>query len=280
MRTHNMNFSRSNSPLDDVEFLARSDHRVIALAALARRPQSRADLLAMTGVSQSTIGRTLRAFEERNWIRRTGNHYEATQLGAFVATGMRELIDRLETERPLRDVWQWLPSEANGFTIEIVSDAVVTVAEIDDPYRPVNRFLSLLRETDRFRFVGFDLALLEPCKDELCRRIVDGMRAEIIDPPSVVTHVRSTYPERFAEALESGNLTVRVHDDLPPYGVGIFDDRIAISGYDPTSGTVKVLIDTDVPEAREWAESIYGSYRRELPTLALESADRVSPRGP
>lgn len=262
----------TSPPLDDIEYLARSEHRVTALAALARRPQSRADLLAMTGVSQSTIGRTLRAFEERCWIRRDGRHYEATQLSAFVAAGIEALIDRVETEQALRDIWQWFPTETSGFTVEMWSDAVITIAESDNPYWPVNRFLSLLRETDRFQFLGFDLALLEPCMEELCQRIIDGMETEIIDPPNVVEHIRSTYPERSTEALESGNLTLRVHDDLPPYGVGIFDDRVAISGYDPDSGTVRVVIDTDAPEAREWAESVYRLYRCENPTLALETS--------
>lgn len=256
-------------PLDDIAFLARSNYRVTALTALARRPQSRADLRTITGMSQSTIRRTLREFEDRRWIHRAGRQYEATQLGAFVASGLRELIDRVETEQQLREVWHCLPSEASGFTIEMASDSVMTVAETDNPYYPVNRFLSLLRETDQFRFAGFDLALLEPSKDELCQRIIDGMRTEIIDPPSVVKYIRSTCPEQFSEALESGNLTVWLHDDLPPYGLGIFDDRIAISGYNPDSGTVKVLIDTDSPEACEWAESIYKSYRRETPTIAL-----------
>lgn len=260
------------SPLDDIEFLVRSDHRVTALAGLARRPQSRADLLAMTGVSQSTIGRTLREFEARNWVRRGGRQYEATQLGAFVASGIRELIDRVETEQKLRDIWECLPAETSGFTIEMCSDATVTVAETNNPYRPVNQFLSLLRETDQFRFVGFDLALLEPCKDELCQRIIDGMQTEIINPPSVIKYIRLNFPEQFAETLESGNLTVWVHDDLPPYGVGIFDDRISISGYDSENGTVKVLIDTDAPAARMWAESLYTSYQRETPTIALEQA--------
>lgn len=270
MRQYEM--TDTSAPLDDIEYLARSDHRVTALSALARRPQSRADLLEITGVSQSTIGRILRSFENRNWIRRDGRHYEATQLGAFVAMGMQDLIDRLETEQTLRDIWQWLPTEASGFTVEMWADAVVTTAEADNPYRPVNRFLSLLRETDRFRFVGFDLALLEPCMDELCRQIIDGMETEIIDPPTVVEYIRTTHPERSTEALKSGNLTVRVHDDLPPYGVGLFDDRVLVSGYDPDSGTVRVTIDTDAHEAREWAESIYRSYHREIPTLALETS--------
>ena len=63
------------------------------------------------------------------------------------------------------------------------------------------------------------------------------METEIIDPPSAVTHVRSTYPEQFAAALESDTLTLRLHDDLPPSGVGIFDDRVAIIGYDTGKNT-------------------------------------------
>ena len=262
--------STTDSPLDDIGFLARSEHRVTALTALAERPRSRADLQTLTGASTSTIGRTLREFEQRRWISRNGHRFEATRLGAFVASGMQELVERLETEHDLRSVWQWLPTEASGFTVEMGVGAVVTNAEIDDPYGPVNRFVSLLRQTDRFRFVGFDVALLEPCKDELSQRIVDGMRTEIIDPPSVARYILSTHEEHCSEPLKSGNLTVRLHDDLPPYGISLFDDRIGISGYDPDGGTVQVLLDTDAPEAREWAESTYESYRREARPLTPE----------
>lgn len=260
----------TSGPLADIEFLARADHRVTALEAMARRPQSRADLRAMTGVSRSTIGRTLRAFEERHWISRDGGQYEVTESGAFVAAGMRKLIDRIETERQLRDAWRWLPGKVSGFTVEMATDAVVTVADADAPYRPVNRFASLLRETSCLRFVGADVALLEPCKDELRQRIVDGMRTEIIDPPSVAKYILSTYREHCSAPLESGNLTVEVHDDLPAYGISIFDDRIAVSCYDQESGMVRVLMDTDSPEAREWAEATFETYRREARPLTLE----------
>lgn len=266
-----MESSRTSSPLDAIEYLARSNHRVTALSALARRPQSRADLLEITGVSQSTIGRTLREFEERRWIRRNGRQYEATDLGAFVADGMGELVEKIETEEKVRDVWQWLPSEGSGFTVEMCSNATVTVADAENPYRPVNRFLSLLRETGEFRFAGLDVAMLEPCKDEICERIKEGMEAEMINPPRVAQYIRSTCADQFSDALASGNLTVRLHDDLPSYGVSLFDDRIAISGYDPDSVTVRALIDTDDPEAREWAESVYDSYRRQIPTVGIEA---------
>jgi hypothetical protein len=261
--------SAKDSSLSDVEFLARSPYRVRALTALSERPRSRAELRELTEASPSTVGRLICQFEKRRWVRRNGHQYEATQLGRFVARGMTELIDRIETERALRDVWGLLGTRRDGLRIEMVSDAVVTVAAADDPYGPVNRFVSLLGETERFRFVGFDLALVEPCRDELRGLILAGMETEIIDPPNAARYVAATYREHCSEPLESGNLTIRVHDDLPTYGLALFDDRVGISGYDPESGSVRVLIDTDTPGVREWAEATYADYRERARPFAL-----------
>lgn len=258
------------SPIDDVSYLTRSEHRVSVLVALTDRSRSRSELSELTGVSSSTIRRTLCEFEARNWIRRDGSQFEATQLGTFVAATMTELLERFDIERTLRDVWHWLPGDESGFTIELCADAVVTVADSNDPYAPVNRFESLLRETSEFRFVGSDVALLEPCKDVLRRRIVDGMRTEIIDPPRAARYILSTYPEHCVAPLESGELTVFTHDDLPPYGIGLFDDRVIVSCYEENSGTVSAVIDTPVPAAREWAESVYDRYRSAAQPLEPE----------
>lgn len=258
-------------PLDDIEFLARSKHRVTALAALARRPQSRADLLEMTEASASTIGRTLREFEERRWIEKDGHQFEATQLGGFVAAGMRELIERMETEQQLRDVWQWLPTQASGFTIEMASDAVVTVAGADDPYGPVRRFESLFRDTTTLRFLRPEVALMDLCFDILYRRVEDGVDMTLIDRPECHTYFLSTYPNRSSKMVQRDNFTILEHDDLPPYGIGLLDDCVTISCYEQGSGTVHAIIDTDAPAVREWAESTYESYRREARPHTLES---------
>jgi DNA-binding HxlR family transcriptional regulator len=261
----------SGSPIDDIAYLARSEHRAPTLVALTVRPRSRSELWEMTDVSSSTMRRTLREFEDRNWIRKDGYQYETTRLGEFVASGIAELIERVDLERRLRDVWQWLPGAESGFTVEMCAGAVVTVAEADNPYAPINRFLALVRRTDRLRFVGSSLALLEPCRDEFCQRVIDGMKTEIVDLPAVAEYVRSTYPELSSATLASGNLTVRLHDDLPPYGVAIFDDRVAVCGHDPDSVTVRVLVDTDSADAREWAASAFTAHQRRTSTVPLET---------
>ncbi|QCJ47839.1 winged helix-turn-helix domain-containing protein [Haloprofundus sp. MHR1] len=261
----------THGALDDISYLARSHHRVPLLVALATRPRSGAELRDLANVSSSTVRRTLREFETRRWVRKDGFRYEATELGAFVASSVEALVGQVETERKLRDVWHWLPGEESGFGVDTCVGAVVTVAESDDPYRPVNRFASLLRETDQFRFVGVGIALLEPCRDEFRRRVLDGMRAEIIDPPSVAEHILETYPDHCSKPLESDNFSVRIHDDPPPYGVCLFDRRVGVCGYDHDSGTVRVLIDSVAPEAREWAEILYESYYRESRPLRRET---------
>lgn len=266
-----MDSRTSGSPIDDIAYLSRSEHRVPTLAALTVRPRSRSELWELTGVSSSTIRRTLREFEDRNWIRRNDYQYEATELGASVASAMVELIERIETEQKVRDVWDCLPGDDSGFSIDMCTDAVVTVADSEGPYRPVDRFLTLLEGTERLRAVGFEVAILDPCKEELCRRVVDGMEAELIAPPRLAEYIRSHCPQLVAESLDSGNLTLRLHDDLPHFGVCLFDDRISIRGYDPDGVTLRVLVDTDNPEAREWAESIYASYQRQTPTIPLET---------
>lgn len=267
-----MEESNTETPIDDIAYLARSEHRGPTLIALTVRPRSRSELWEMTGVSESTIRRTLSEFENRDWVFRDGYQYEATQLGAFVASAMADFIDRVETERKLRDVWRLLPNEETGFIIDMCSDATVTVADPEDPTRPITRFCSLLEETDRLRFTGLDVAMLDSCKHELCERIVEGMETELINPPRVANYIRSNCPDLFSEALDSGNLDLRLHDELPPFGVSIFDKRVAITGYDREGITVRVLVDTDGTDARDWAESTFTSHRRKTPILPIENA--------
>lgn len=250
------------SALDEMEYLSRSDHRIAVLDALYDGPRHRDEVRAALGASSSTFGRVLNELEDRYWVTRAGPKLEATQLGRFVADGAKDLLERLETERELRAAWRWLPSELDGFRIELVADAAVTVAEPGDPYGPANRCASFYRGSERLR--GFDAGLTAPHHfEELYRRIVEGMATEIIFPPAVSRNVAETYPEQAAQVVSSESFTLYLHDDVPLYRVVIYDDRVGIGGYDPESGVLAAFLDTDDAEARAWAESTYESYRRE-----------------
>ncbi|MFP9192368.1 helix-turn-helix transcriptional regulator [Natronosalvus vescus] len=252
-----------DSPIGDIAYLARSEHRVPALVALTERPRSRSELCELTGVSSSTMRRTLDEFEDRIWIRKDGYQYVATRLGEEVAFGVESLIERIETERKIRHIWHWLPDELSAFPIETWAALTVTVADPDFPYRPVNRFESLLREATTVRSLRPEISLMEPCFDVLRRLVDDGVDITLIDRPTCHTYFFSRYPEHSPEMVERDNFTVLAHDDLPPYGIGLLDTHATISCFEPGSGTVQALIDTDAPAVLEWAESLYERYEAE-----------------
>ena len=252
-----------DSPIDDIAYLARSEHRVPTLVALTERPRSRSELCELAGVSSSTVRRTLDEFEDRIWIRKDGYQYVATLLGEAIASGMEELIERVETERQLRDVWPMLSDEVGEFPVETWSELTVTVADPDCPYRPVDRFESLLRETTTVRFLHPEVALMEPCLDVLHKVVDDGVEVTLIDRPECHEYFVSTHPDRSREMVGQDNFSVLLHDDLPPYGVGLLDDGVTISCYEQSSGTVQAVIDTDAPTVREWAESVYETHTAE-----------------
>ena len=254
-----------DSSIEDVEYLVRSSHRIEVLDALSTGAQDRRDLRATTGASSPTMGRILTAFEERRWIVRDGPTYHLTPLGEFVAERFRDLREAMAVERKLRDVWQWLPREMEGFSVDLFADAVISHPGPAYPYEPVERLTHLIQETDRLR--GFDSIVFKSINNEtVCRAVLDGMELEYVYSPTALEATFAWNPERVMEAAARENCTVYVHDDLPDgtrCGLGVTDDRAGICCHDAETGALTAVIDTDAPAAREWAISVFEHYRRE-----------------
>ena len=253
------------SSTEDIEFIASSNHRVGVLAALAERQRTRDDLRSATGASSPTMGRVLTSFENRRWIERTGPTYELTPLGTFVAERFAELQAAMDTERKLRDVWRWLPREMEGFSVELFADATIAYPGPGYPYEPVERVIQLVEASDSM--CGLGTTVFKSIANEaVCLAVLDGMEFEYVYPPDVLAATVAWDPEMVEKAAACDHCTVLVHDDLPDRercGIGIFDDRIGICCHDADSRGLLAWIDTDAPEAREWALSVFERYRRE-----------------
>ncbi|MFB6301641.1 MAG: helix-turn-helix transcriptional regulator, partial [Haloferacaceae archaeon] len=159
------------------------------------------------------------------------------------------------------------------FVVEPFVDATVTIVEPDDPYQPVERFISLVEESDTFH--GFNTTHMAPLVlGEFHQRVFDRTDTEIIYLPHIVEKLFETYPAQATEAVERGHLTLRTRDDLP-YGLAVFDERVGIGGYDESTGMMQVFVDTESPIAREWAERVYASVRADSEPLAAERIDSI-----
>ena len=267
--------------LDDIEFLISSAHRVGVIDALNERPRDRNDLRAATGASAPTMGRILSDFEERHWIEREGRTYRLTSLGSFVANRLDEFVEAMTVERRLREISPWLPSELEGFSVDLLADAVVSYPGIGYPYEPLDRNRQLIEETETIR--GFGMVLLKAnVLEAFFDSVFDGLEVEMIYPPHVLETMLAWDPETVTESVELETHSIYVHDDLPNSewcGLCLTDDRLSICCYEPDTGMIRSLVDTGAQEAYEWGESIVERYRSEAELLD-DASDLVSTDAP
>jgi predicted transcriptional regulator len=258
-----------STTLEEVDFLASSTHRAGVMEALAERACDRHDLREATGASSPTIGRVLADFEERHWIERDGRWYRLTGLGEFVAEQLAAFVDAMALERRLRDVSPWLPYGLDGFRVGLLADAVVSYPGPSYPYEPMERNRDLIDDTETIR--GFGMVLLKASVlEHYFERVFDGLTVTMIYPPAVFDSIYAWNPELVADAAELDTHDVYIHDDLPNSewcGICLTDDHLSVCCYEPDSGMIRSLVDTDAPRAYEWGESVVGRYRSDATPL-------------
>lgn len=239
--------------------------RAPALAALGDGPLDRRDLEDRLGVSKPTVHRLTRRLGEMGLVERSNGRFVLTGVGRVVAETVTAFTQSVETAHRLAPLLE--SHDDPSLDIAAFADATVTTAGPGDPYRPMRRYYSFIERTETL--CEFDTTLLSPeYVDALTRRIHDGMETELVYPPAVATQLLSAHPERMAELAESGYLDLRVHPNLP-YGLAIFDERVAVASYCETTGALRTFIDTNSPAAREWAEGVYATYRAEAAELPI-----------
>lgn len=228
----------------------------------------RRELEQRLDVSRSTVHRFTRSLRENGLIERTGSEFVLTPLGEVTAEEVTKFQSTIETAWELAPILQAAATHDIDIDIKPFTDATVTSAAPGDPYRPVNRFMSLVKSTETLR--GLDPASISPMHvDEMYDRIRNGMKTEAVYPLAVAKDFLTSYPKRAQTVLESGYLTLWIHNDLP-FGLTLYDDRIGVGIYDDETGLLRIYADTDAPIAREWAEDVYTGYRADATPLMEE----------
>ena len=229
------------------------------LEALLDEPLDRGEIEDRLDVSRATSHRFTRWLDEQGLVVKESGRFRLTGRGVSIAEEVLRFEATVGTAHRLAPLLDVICEDHREFVVEPFVDATVTVAEPDDPYAPVERFVSLVASSETFR--GFNTTHMAPLViGEFHRTVFDDTDTEIIYLPSVVERLVETYPERASDAIERGHLTLRTRDDLP-YGLALFDDRVGLGGYDEDTGLMEVFVDTDSPIAREWAERVYASVR-------------------
>ena len=130
---------------------------------------------------------------------------------------------------------------------------------VDDD-RP-DRYVELVEASSSLQEIG-RIPLKPGNARAVFERAVAGMAVELVFPRAVLAYMVAVAPELATAAVERGTLVLLVHDD-PPGGFAIFDECVGTCCRDYETGLSRAILDTDTPEAREHARSVYDAYRRD-----------------
>lgn len=231
------------------------------LEVLEEEPLDRRELQERVDISRATSHRYTRLLGDLGVIEKSDDEFRLTESGILLTDALIRFKREALSALALAPVLEAVQNAPVDLDIEALAEATVTSAERGDPYSPVARFIALVRETETLQ--GFDMDGIAPLYlEEIQRQIVDGMETEDLVLPEAVKDSLDNYPEKCMEACASGNLTIHLHDGLP-FGLAVFDDRVGIGVCEPNGRQLRVFVDTDSPEVREWAQAVYEAYKTE-----------------
>ncbi|WP_458210607.1 helix-turn-helix transcriptional regulator [Haladaptatus sp. NG-SE-30] len=252
--------------LDDIRFLADSQHRAVVMDSLASGPCSRAELRDVTGASSATVGRIVQAFEEHGWLERDGTHYSLTALGEFVATSFAEFRHDMALARELDDLLPHVPMDEIGIDVAHISDAFVTRRTQTNPFAVVSRVREL--ELDSAAARSLTDFFPEPCIDGRYEAIVNGTQTfEAVFAPIVIEAAMASDSASKFEAIVAADRTeIHVYDGEISHPV-MFHDGVACLVVRDEANVSIGMIETDDETVVDWVTDVFDAYRREATLL-------------
>ncbi|SNZ11769.1 Predicted transcriptional regulator, contains HTH domain [Natronoarchaeum philippinense] len=258
-------------PVEQIAFLARSNARVRVLEQLLDSGSAdQRTLRTRLDASRSTIARTLTALEQRGWIETDGSVYRLTTVGTIVAEEFEELADALRVTDEFSTFLEWFPYSEFDLDLAELQDSTITTATSSDPYAAGRTQTEFLYATDRF--LGFLPAIDIEGTRVVHEQITEhGFEAEIVVSAEVSeTITQGEYADLFRAQLETGQLTVLVHDGALPFYLGLGDEERVQIGVEDDEGFPRALLESSAQTVRRWAEDVYEEYRATAQPMSFE----------
>lgn len=260
---------------DDIpeEFLVETVKRAPLFELLADEPHEASELVDTLDMSRSTIHRATRSFVEKGLLRKSNERFELTGFGRAVAdevVGFRNRVTAAKKLRPFLNTVEL--TEVEELTDEDVpmsafSDATVVHPKPRQPHFAVKRIIELIEESESVHMFS---SIISPFYvDVAYRELLNGTEIEVVFDPEVVEIIAAEYADKARKAAEAGEFEVLVEPGIP-FELFVFDDCIGMAAHDE-SGIARVFVETDAPEAVEWAESVYETYRDRADSIDVNS---------
>lgn len=234
---------------------------------LSDGPREANELVENLDMSRSTVHRTTHSFVENGLVRESDAGFELTGFGDAVADEVTDFRTRVASANKLEEFLNTIEPTDVDVPIERFADADVTHPKPRQPHFAVKRIIELIEESESLQIFS---SVISPFYiDVAYREIMAGTEIDVIFDQQIVEIIASEYAERATEAARTGKFEIRVRDDVP-FELFVFDGCIGMAAHDD-NGIARVFVETDSPEAVEWAEGVYESYRDAAERINLDS---------
>lgn len=255
------------SAVDDIAFLARSDHRVDVLSELVSGDRTRQELRDATGIIQPTLGRVLNGFAERDWIRKNGSTYSLTPFGVILADQFEQMVTVVEKMRLFGRVSRWLPIDEMEFDHRRFEHTRITAPSTTDAMAHFRREEELAETADSIRHLCS--SAFPPHIKSYRDRIVEGKQdfeAVITADALDAAAANSETVEWVRDIAAADNATIYRYHGPIDYQLGVFDDTATIVPLDDT-GAPCAVIETDDDVICQWVIDQLEMYRSQSTPL-------------
>lgn len=250
------------SSFEVIQFLARSENHLAVLAALTRGGLfTKSELQTETGISRSTVGRTLSEFESLELVSSDNHRYKATPLGKLFSQRLHSVFDSIEAMQRLQTLLGQIAVTVPHMTFtDAVGSEILTPTSFD-PEGPTRRFVDRLHAALHVRMLvprGIPVLLEEDAA------ISGSQTFEVVIPHDALGFATESLPsaQQRRNVIATGEMSVFTSNADIPYLAGTIDG-ITVVGQTDTAGEIQGYLETGDETVRSWAENTIDAYQQQ-----------------
>ncbi len=267
-----------STTLAEINYLARSHNRFRILELICASSCSQDDLQKQLDIHRTTLRKNLRGLEKRSWIENipTNNVYRVLPAGQIVLQSLRTTLANFQTADCLGDFLALFPKEL-PIQMQTLCACNVTHCETQNPYAPMQRSLTLVKEAEIIR--AFTPVFNPIYVETFEHPISDDHAFEIIVSQDVFETIQSDHTSTLEAALQAESVQLFVSDDVPRFGIALLDDIAVIAVYDRDM-RVHSLLEADIGQQQviEWAKQQYDRLKKTADKYEKLGEKDVTPR--
>lgn len=257
------------SAIEQVRFLAASEHRVAILRSLTTESLSPAQIRDEHDVSRATVHRILDSYKEFGWVQQSEDGYVTTSAGRIILEQFESVRDAATEVEELSDFLSAF-ERSHELPLPLDEHHVVTASRAN-PHAAVEYFAATV-PTDASQLRALLPAVI-PMFNRACEPLVEaGASIQLVLSQSAIRTSQDSYPADFERARSTNSLSLFVSPDAFQFGLSVFDDDVFLGAYDGRGNLQTCLHSTD-EDLREWASSLFHAFRNDATSPKASNAD-------